>query len=1106
MYNVHVGGWLIGAWAAWFASTAGTPASAPTTAPAQKVQPTAEIVSGLKFRGLGPALSSGRVVDFAVNPRNRAHYFVAVGSGGVWKTLNAGTTYTPVFDDQGSYSIGCLAMDPKNPNVVWVGSGENNSQRSVSFGDGVYLTRDGGRNWENMGLRQSEHIGRIAIDPRDSNVVYVAAQGPLWRSGGDRGLYKTTDGGRTWAKVLHISEDTGVNEVHLDPRDPNVLYASAYQRRRHVWTLIDGGPESAIYKSTDAGMTWRKTTRGLPEGDLGRIGLAISPVKPDVVYAIVEAETDKSGFFRSVDCGETWEKRSDYISSSPQYYNEIVCDPANADIVYSLDTFLQRTVDGGKTFHRVPGHDRHVDDHALWIDPRDGDYMLVGCDGGIYESFDRGENWHFKSNLPVTQFYRVTVDQSKPFYFVYGGTQDNNTLGGPSRTLDRAGITNDNWFITVGGDGFESQVDPEDPNIVYSLWQYGGLVRHDRRSGETIDIRPREAPGEEPYRWNWDSPLLISSHDHKRLYFAANRLFRSDDRGESWKAVSPDLTRRIDRNQLKVMGRIQPPDAVAKHNSTSFYGNIVSLAESPLDESLIYVGTDDGLVQVTEDGGKNWRRIEQFPGIPEKTYVSCLLASRHDVNTVYAAFDNHKMGDFRPYILRSPDRGRNWVNAAGDLGEREIVYTIAEDHVSPELLFAGTEFGVHFTVDAGLRWIRLKGNLPTIAVRDIDIQRRENDLVLATFGRGLYVLDDYTPLRELGKDALDRDAHLFAVPPALRYVPANRLGGRSGKGWQGASYYAAPNPPFGAVFTYYLKDRLMTRRERRKEAEKNARESGSPPPPYPTLDELRAEDQEKEPTIVLEVRDGAGRTIRRITGPRDKGIHRVSWDLRFPSATPIELKASGDPAPWDLAPSGSLAAPGKYAVSLAREVDGVVTTLAGPVGFEVVPLNLATFAAEDRTEVLAFERRVARLQRAVQGALRAAGEAQNRLDHLRRAVLETPDADPALLAELEGLQQRLNSLLISLRGDPTRAKRNEPDGPSLMERVQAVVDSQWHATSPPTRTQRDAYRFAGEQFTRVLADLRTLVEVDLKATEAKLEAAGAPWTPGRLPDWNMEAE
>lgn len=1083
-------------------AAAPAPTTSAATAPAAPAV-SGEVLSGLRFRSLGPGFTSGRIGDLAVNPRNRAEYYVAVASGGVWKTTNAGTTFTPVFDGEGSYSIGCLALDPNNPNVVWVGTGENNSQRSVSWGDGVYRSRDGGKSWENLGLRDSEHIGRIAIDPRDSNVVYVAAQGPLWRAGPERGLYKTTDGGRTWHKVLDISEHTGVNEVHFFPQNPDTLIASAYQRRRHVWTLINGGPESAIYKSDDAGATWRKVMAGLPDVDKGRIGMCIAPSDPEIVYAIVEATDGKGGVFRSTDRGETWEKRSDYMSTSPQYYNELVCDPTNADHVYSLDTFLHESWDGGRTFRRVSNTNRHVDDHALWIDPANPAFMLVGSDGGLYESFDRGQTWRHMHNLPVTQFYRVTVDNSSPFYYVYGGTQDNNSVGGPSRTIDRIGIANEHWFVTQGGDGFETQVDPDDPNIVYSQAQYGVLVRYDRRSGEAVDIQPREQPDEPGLRWNWDSPLLISPHNRKRLYFAANKLFRSDDQGNSWRVLGGDLTRQLDRNQLPVMGRIQPADAVAKSNSTSFYGNIVSLSESPLVEGLIYVGTDDGLIQVTEDGGQNWRKIENFPDVPERTYVSCLRASLHDADTVYASFDNHKMGDFKPYLLRSTDRGQTWGSIVSDVPPRDVIYAIAEDHVRPELLFIGTEFGVYCTLDGGGKWHRLRSGLPTIAVRDIDIQRREDDLVLGTFGRGFYVLDDYSPLRALAAGIAEKPAELLPIRNALRYVEMSRLGGPNGKGWMGASYYAAPNPPFGATITYYLKDKLKTRREARKEAEAEAEKSGRPAP-YPTLEQLRAEDQEREPQVWLTIRDAAGNVIRRLSGPREKGLHRVTWDLRYPASTPTQLGGGPELDPWDRAPEGPLAPPGRFSATLSSETNGEIRELAGPVSFEVVPWERATFAAADRAAALAFQQKVARLQRAVHGAVRVANDAQTRLAHLRKALVDTPSADPALMQEIERVQANLFAMLIALRGDPTMGRRNEPQPPSVLERVEMITGDQWYVTSAPTKTQMDGYAFAADVFEKQLAGLRKLMETDLRSIEERLEKAGAPWTPGRLPSWSRE--
>jgi len=1061
----------------------------------------AETFRGLAFRSLGPAIASGRIGDLAVNPQNPAEYYVAVSSGGVWKTSNWGTTFTPIFDDQGSYSIGCVTLDPNNPHVVWVGTGENNSQRSVSWGDGVYRSLDGGKSWKHMGLARSEHIGMIRVDPRDSNVVYVAAQGPLWAPGGDRGLYKTTDGGQTWNAILTVSPNTGVSEVHLDPRNPDVLYATTYQRRRHVWTLINGGPESTIYKSTDAGASWRKVDSGLPKVDKGRIGLAISPANPDILFAIVEAAEKESGVFRSTNRGESWERRSRYMTTSGQYYNELFADPRDPDLVYAMDTWLHASKDGGKTWARVGEKTKHVDNHAMWIDPARTAHWLVGCDGGIYETHDAGATWDFKANLPVTQFYRVAVDTSLPFYYIYGGTQDNNSMGGPSRTTSASGIVNTDWFFTNGGDGFVSRIDPTDPNIVYAESQYGGLVRYDRASGEVIDIQPQEGANEAPNRWNWDSPLIISPHAPTRLYFASQRLYRSDDRGDHWVAVSGDLTRQIDRNRLPVMDKVWPADAVAKNASTSFYGNIVSLSESPKVEGLLYVGTDDGLVQVSEDGGATWRRIERFPGVPERTYVSRLEASLHAADTVYAAFDNHKMGDFKPYLLRSTDRGRTWTSIAGDLPVGQVVYALAEDPEEPRLLFAGCEFGVFFTLDGGSRWIQLKGGLPTIAVRDLAIQARENDLVLGTFGRGFFVLDDYTPLRGLDRATLERPAVLFPVKKAWAYVEKQQLGGR-GKASLGDSFFTADNPPFGAVFTYYLGDGLKTLVERRHDREKEAVKTGAVMP-YPTPEELRAEAAEEKPAVVLTVTDADGNVVRRLEGPATKGFSRIAWDLRFPAAVPAREEAE-ERDPWDWPDVGPLVVPGTYTVSMATRVGGVLTPVPGSQSFEVEPLGHATLPAADRPAVLTFQRQAARLQRAVLGAAEVVKDVQARLKLVKIALRDTPAAPAALEVRAREIESRLRLLDRELRGDRVLAARNEPVPPSIVGRVQNVVYTHWASTAGITGTQRQNLAIAGELFERNLAALRQLVEVELRGLEAAMEKAGAPYTPGRLPVWTRE--
>lgn len=1058
---------------------------------------------GLRLRSIGPAVTGGRIVDFAVDPTNRARYFAAVASGGVWKTVNAGTTWTPVFDTYGSYSIGALALDPRDPAVLWVGTGELNSQRSVGYGDGLYKSEDGGRSFRRVGLEKSGHIARVVIDPRNSQVVYVAAQGPLWSAGGERGLYKTTDGGKTWSKVLRISDDTGVTEVVLDPSNPDTLYAAAWQRRRHVWTLINGGPESAVYKSTDGGQNWTKLRGGLPTV-LGRVGLAVSPVDPRVVYATVEAAETGSGIYRSLDRGASWERMNPRIAQA-MYYGQILCDPKDVDRIYLPDVVFQVSDDAGRTLKPLGEKNKHVDNHTIWIDPRQPDYYLVGSDGGIYESFDRGANWHFKSNMPIAQFYDVTVDQSSPFYQVCGGTQDNYTWCGPSRTTSQSGITNADWYVVNGGDGFHARFDPVDSNIVYATSQYGGLVRYDRRTGERIGLQPKEGKGEPPLRWNWDSPLLISPHAPARLYFAANRLFRSDDRGESWRAISPDLTRQIDRDSLPVMGRVWGPEAIAKHQSTSFYGNIVALAESPRREGLLYVGTDDGLIQVTEDGGRTWRKTESLPGVPERTYVARILASAHDPAVAYALLNNHKNGDFAPYLLKTTDTGRSWQSVAGNLPGHHPLWAIAEDHVRRDLLFVGTEFGLFVTFDGGGKWTALKGGLPTIAVRDLAIQKRENDLVVGTFGRGIYILDNYAPLREVDAALLDRDGHLFATRSSLLHVESAPYGGR-GKSFQGESFYTAENPPFGATLTYYLKEKAQTRRERRQEAERKLRQTDPEGKGYryPTAEALSAEAEEEPPQVEVTIRDAAGQVIRRLSGPTSAGLQRVTWDLRYPAPQLAPPRPPGDDVLDELygpPRSGHLVMPGRYTISLARRVDGVWTNLGSPQPLEVVTEGTLTLAAADREKLFAFQQKAASLQRAVSGAVALANETKAQLANARRALQETPATTERLQAEVLALDQRLQSILRSLNGDRTLAARYENVPPSITSRVGTVAAATRQANAPPTQTQRAQYEIVAEEFATVLTQLRQLVEGDLERLRRGLESVGAPWTSGRVPKW-----
>jgi photosystem II stability/assembly factor-like uncharacterized protein len=1054
-------------------------------------------LSGLKFRSIGPALTSGRIADFAVRADKPSEYYVAVASGGVWKTMNSGTTWQPIFDSQGSYSIGCVTLDPNNHHVVWVGTGENNNQRSVAYGDGLYRSLDGGSNWEHMGLKNAEHISKILIDPTNTNTIYVAAYGPLWSAGGDRGVYKSTDGGKNWRPVLQISEHTGIADLVMDPRDRNVLYAAAHQRRRRVFTYISGGPESAIYKSVDGGENWAKQTKGMPEVELGRIGLAISPVNPDYVFAIVEAADDKGGFFRSTNRGETFEKLSDYTTSG-NYYVEIFCDPKDIDRIYSMDTWFHISDDGGKTFKQLNEKWKHVDNHAFWVDPTNTDYYIAGCDGGIYESWDAGDNWHFKSNLPVAQFYKVSTDNAEPFYHVYGGTQDNFSLGGPSRTINSSGIVNADWYITNGGDGFETQVDPKDANIVYAQSQYGYLVRHDKNSGESTSIRPVERMDDEPYRWNWDAPLLISPHSNTTLYFAANRLFKSDDRGNSWDVISPDLTRQIDRDKLPVMGKVWGVDAVAKHLSTTIYGNIVALTESPKKQGLLYVGTDDGLVQVSEDDGGNWNKQSSFPGVPDMTYVNMLLASQHDENVVYGAFNNHKNGDFKPYLLRSSDKGKSWTSITSNLPERGSVYAIAEDHVNANLLFAGTEFGVFFTVDGGKRWTQLKGGLPTISIRDIEIQKRENDLVLASFGRGFYVLDDYSPLREISESALATVAEIYPIKDSWMYIEATPLGLR-GKGFMGESFYSADNPPVGAVFTFYLKDEIKTLKKQRQDKEKELAEKGQQAP-YPTMDELRKEDDEQKPYLLFTIRDSSGDVVNRIEQEPKKGVNRAVWNFRYPSVSPAVLKKA-EASIFGSEDQGPLALPGKYTVSMAKVVDREITELVGPKEFECKALGLATLAAQDKVAVLEFQNEVSALRRVVLATNNYLRELSNKLDIMAVAAKEGPSVPASLLTEIRKVEAEIAEINRTFRGDGTLAKRQYPTDPTVIDRVGGIVYGLWESSSAPTETMKESLEIAEEQFEEIYQKIKKVGETDIVSLEKKLDAAGAPYVPGKLPEW-----
>ncbi len=1054
------------------------------------------LYSTLNFRSVGPAFTAGRIADIAVNPNNHSEYYLAVASGGVWKTTNSGTTYNPIFDGQGSYSIGCVTIDPNNTNVVWVGTGENNNQRSVAYGDGIYKSLDGGKTWKNMGLKKSEHIGNIIVHPNNSNIVYVAAYGPLWSKGGDRGVYKTTDGGEKWEKILDISENTGIAEIKMDPRDPNTIYASAHQRRRHVFTYIGGGPESGLHKTTDGGKTWKEINSGLPGVDKGRIGLAISPVNPDVVYAIVEASQGKGGFFKSTNRGESWNKQSSYATSG-NYYQEIYCHPTNIDIVYSMDTWFHHTEDGGKTFKKTGEKSKHVDNHCMWIDPNDTEHWIVGCDGGLYETWNAAGDWQYKPNLPITQYYKVATDNAYPFYNIYGGTQDNNSQGGPSRTTNNAGIVNSDWYITNGGDGFESQIDPEDPNIVYAQSQYGWLVRYDKKSGEKVGIKPFPGKGEAALRWNWDAPLLISPHNNKRLYFAAQKLFKSDDRGDSWTAVSEDLTRQLDRNKMKVMGQVWSIDAVMKNKSTTIYGNIVALDESPKKEGLLYVGTDDGLVQVSENGGDSWTKYSSFPSVPEMTYVNQLRASKHDENTVFAVFNNHKRGDFKPYVLKSSDKGKSWVSINGNLPKDQAVYCIEQDHVNPNILFVGTEYGVFVTVNGGKHWTQLKAGLPTIAVRDMEIQKRENDLVLGTFGRSFYVLDDYSPLRELADEKLlDKRFHIFDVKKALMFNESNPLGYK-GKNAQGESFYAAENPPVGSVIRYYFSDTLKTAQDARRAKEKKSKDDF-----WPTKDEIRAEAKEEKAFLLFVIKDSNADEIQKIKADAGAGLKEIVWNFRYETTTPIKLKTI-KPGRYGSPDVGQMALPGTYTVTAYLANNGKVEKLSEPKSFEIEMLNHQTLEAKDKAAALAFFKEVSELRRSVRGTSNQFGEINKRIKFIKQAVENYPNVDMKLMEKVKKMENESYEIGISLWGDNDIAKHEFETYPSIMDRVEIVVWNSWYNTATPTVSAKNHIKIAKEEYPPVEAAVKALL-AEVEGVEKQLTDTKVPYTPGRGTEWKEE--
>ena len=1047
--------------------------------------------SGLKFRSIGPAFMSGRIADIAIHPENKNIWYIAVGSGGVWKTTNAGITWIPIFDGQKSYSIGCITIDPNNQHVIWVGTGENVGGRHVGYGDGIYRSDDGGASWKNMGLKEPQHISKIIIHPKNSDIIWVAAQGPLWSKGGERGLFKSIDGGKVWKKVLGDDEWTGVTDIAIDPRDPDWLYAATWQRHRNVASYMGGGPGSGIHRSTDGGETWEKLKKGLPGSNLGKIGLAISPQKPDVIYAAIELDRRTGGVFKSTDRGSSWKKQSEAVAGAtgPHYYQELYASPHVFDRIYLMDVRIQVSDDGGKKFRRLSEKNKHSDNHTIAFNPDDPNWLLIGTDGGLYESFDLAENWRFISTLPLTQYYKVAVDDAEPFYNIYGGTQDNGTQGGPSRTDKRVGILNSDWSIVNYADGHQPATEPGNPAIVYAESQEGGLQRLDRISGENIYIKPQPGEGEEFERFNWDSPILVSPHLATRIYFASQRVWRSDNRGDSWTAISGDLTRNQERMILPLMDQTWSWDAPWDVNAMSTYNTITSLAESPMQEGLIYAGTDDGLIQVTEDGGENWNSIEvgSLPGVPETAFVNDIKADLFDANTVYIALDNHKFGDLNPYLLKSTNRGKSWQSIAEDIPDRTLVWRLVQDHVKPGLLFAATEFGIYFTIDGGDKWIPLKGGLPTISFRDLAIQRGENDLVGASFGRSFYILDDYSVLRYISEEQLEQEAMIFPVRDALWYKPKS---GYSGS--QGVTNFIAPNPPFGAIFTYYLSESYKTKKAIRKEEEEKLIKEKKPVI-FPGWDKVEEERLQEAPKIWLTVKDENGAVVRRLEGPAKKGFHRIAWDLRYPASYAIDI----DQLPSGDFSSGKIAPPGTYTVTLSKQVDGKITELTDLMSFNVVQLYKGALVGSTPDEILAFAKEIDQLMLESSAMSIVFRNAQKKLKGMQYALSVTPEPPGELDEQLFQLKTELQEIENQLYGNRSKEKIGEKDTPTFRSRLYFAQGGIRNITYGPTAAQKRSLEIAEAEFQDLKASLDEIINNKMPEMEKALIDAGAPWLEGQ---------